>query len=178
MPSKLLPISKEEGKGIYMWSDSMKVLPKISCGDENIEDKEGRGRAWSLVLSSSKCERNVSDTCCQYCNSFSIFTKYWISRKTQKHGSLMKSMSIKNLGDLKWWVPQRLWWQFGGLQSVLSITVFENKSETYCNQLVEMHAFLQNRRPALVNWHGPILFYDKAQPLIAILTLQKLIDLG
>ena len=51
-------------------------------------------------------------------------------------------------------------------------------AEIYCNQLADMHAFLQKRRPALVNRHGPILLHDNARPHVARLTVQKLTNLG
>ena len=72
-----------------------------------------------------------------------------------------------------------VWWSAFG---VIHYSFLENNhsitADIYCNQIADMHTCLKERRPALVNRRGPILFHDNARPHVARMTLQKLTDMG
>ena len=51
-------------------------------------------------------------------------------------------------------------------------------TESYAQQVYEMHWKLQWLQPALVNWKEPILLQDKVRPHVTQSTLQKLNELG
>ena len=54
-----------------------------------------------LKKTPTKCERNVSDSWRQYFNSFMLFIEHWKGEKNLINKSLMSTMSIKNLQNLK-----------------------------------------------------------------------------
>ena len=72
-----------------------------------------------------------------------------------------------------------VWWHAKGVVHYSFLNANQSiTAEVYCNQVDEMHSYLQEMWPALVNQHGPILLQDNAHPHMARMTVQKLTDLG
>uniref|UniRef100_A0A0N5B7H1 HTH_48 domain-containing protein n=1 Tax=Strongyloides papillosus TaxID=174720 RepID=A0A0N5B7H1_STREA len=72
-----------------------------------------------------------------------------------------------------------VWWSIEGVIHYELMEPGETiTSESYCQQLEEMHQNLSKKRPLLINSKGPILLYDNRKPYISLMTLQKLNQLG
>lgn len=68
-----------------------------------------------------------------------------------------------------------VWWSKAGLIHHNFLNPGETiTSDTYCQQIDEMHENLRRLFPALVNRKGPILLHDNARPHVSMMTRQKL----
>ena len=77
----------------------------------------------------------------------------------------------KTMANVWWSVIGIVYYSF--LESNKCITV-----ELYHLHLDEMHVYLSQMWPVLVNWRGSILLHDNVQPHVARMTSEKLSKMG
>ncbi|KAF2356735.1 Transposase type 1 [Trinorchestia longiramus] len=134
------------------------------------------------VLKCARCSLCTTPTI-PFLTELSLVTKsgsFMITVNDQVNGSIV--MSPKHfpkpmLHQKK--IMVTVWWSAIGVIHYSFLGVNETlNAERYCNDLAVMHARLSEKRPALVNRRGPILFHDNARPHVARMTVQKLTELG
>lgn len=96
----------------------------------------------------------------------------WLDKSEPPKTFPKQKLQQKKVMITVWWCVHGLI-HFNFLDPGKTIT-----SDSYCQQINDMHQKLQILSPALVNRKGPIILQDNARPHIAISTLQKFNELG